>query len=187
MNIVVVEADFKGHTTDRRAFGEMLLHLRDQDKDELRAVRGAFDPHRLGDEIFRASFKVWLAYPRKFRFTPVAAFGLYRMTPTCAGVFAFGTDDWPLVVKGMTRRILRDIIPKAPEWGFHRAECRALKSRQDVRRWLEGLGWRAEAVLSEFGIRREDFILYAWTAPHEAHPDHQGEHQGIRELSACDA
>jgi hypothetical protein len=183
---IVVEANFRDDA-DRRSFSEMLLRLREQDKDELRATRGGFDPNQLAGEIFRAGFKVWFVHQRRFRFTPIAAFGLYRMTPTCAGVFAFGTDDWPLVAKGMTRRILRDIIPRAPEWGLHRAECRALASRQDVRRWLTGLGWRAEAVLSEFGSRREDFILYAWTAPHEAHKDHQGEHQGVRELSACDA
>ena len=182
----IAEANFKGSKNDRLAFGEMLLNLREQDKNEIRAARGEFDPYKLGLEIFQAGVKVWLVHARQFRFTPVAAFGFYRMTPTCGGVFAFGTDDWPLVVKGMTRRILRDIMPRAPEWGFHRAECRALASRQDVRRWLEGLGWRAEAVLSEFGIRREDFILYAWTAPHEAHPHNQGEHQGFRELSACD-
>jgi hypothetical protein len=183
---MILEADFAGSKTDRMAFGGMLFSLRDHDKAELCAARGAFDPYRLADEIFRVGFKVWMAYPGRFG-PPVAAFGLYKMTPTCAGVFAFGTDDWPLVVKSMTRRIVRDIMPLASKWGLHRAECRALASRQDVRRWLLGLGWRAEAVLSEFGIRHEDFILYAWTAPHEAHPHHEREHQGVRELSACDA
>lgn len=184
--VIVAEADFR-RKSDREALLLALCCLRPQDIAEIEAVRGKFVPFELATEIMRVSFKLWLVYQFPFRATPIAVFGFHRMTPTCGGVFAFGTNDWPLVVKGMTRRILRDIMPKAPEWGFHRAECRALASRHDVRRWLEGLGWRAEAVLSEFGIRREDFILYAWTAPHEAHSDHQGEHQGVRELSACDA
>ena len=170
----------------RKALYDMMGGLRSQDVLELRAVRGAFDPYKLERELVGARAEMWLAYPTGSS-EPAAVFGFHQMTPTCAGVFAFGTDDWPLVVKGMTRRILRDIMPMAPKWGFHRAECRALASRQDVRRWLLGLGWRAEAVLSEFGTRREDFILYAWTAPHEAHPDNQGEYQGLREFSACDA
>jgi hypothetical protein len=182
----IVEANLKKEH-DRAALCELIAHLRQTDIDELNAVRGDFGASRLWFDLSRSEARMWFAYPKQFRFTPAAAFGFHRMTPTCAGVFAFGTDDWPLVVKGMTRRILRDIMPMAPMWGLHRAECRALASRQDVRRWLEGLGWRAEAVLSEFGIRREDFILYAWTAPHEAHPHKQGEHQGFRELSACDA
>jgi hypothetical protein len=153
---------------------------------ELSAVRGNADPYKMERDLIGANADIWLAFPTGSS-EPAAAFGFHRMTPTCAGVFAFGTDDWPLVVKGMTRRILRDIMPQASKWGLHRAECRALASRQDVRRWLLGLGWRAEAVLSEFGTRREDFILYAWTAPHEAHPDNEGEYQGVRELSACDA
>lgn len=184
--VIVVEANFK-RRTDRDALLLALCCLRPQDIAEIEAARGKFVPFELANEIMRASFKVWLVYHNPFCATPVAVFGLHRMTPSCAGVFAFGTNDWPLVVGGMTRRILRDIIPQASEWGLHRAECRALASRHDVRRWLLGLGWRAEAVLSEFGIRREDFILYAWTAPHEAYSDHQGEHQGVRELSACDA
>jgi hypothetical protein len=184
--MILVEANFRDRA-DRQALFLALCYLRACDIVEIEAARGKFVASELAIEIMRAAFKVWFVYDKLFRATPIATFGLYRMTPTCAGVFAFGADDWPLVVKGMTRRILRDIMPKAPEWGLHRAECRALKSRQDVRRWLEGLGWREEAVLSEFGARREDFILYAWTAPHEAHPDYQGEHQGVRELSACDA
>jgi hypothetical protein len=186
MFLNLYEADFK-RRADRDAFLRTLCCLRVQDIAEIKAVRGKFVTGVIADEIMRAAFKVWFVYQAPFHATPAAAFGLYKMTPTCAGVFAFGTNDWPLVVKGMTRRILRDIMPKALEWGFHRAECRALASRQDVRRWLEGLGWRAEAVLSEFGTRREDFILYAWTAPHEAHPHNQGEHQGLRQLSSCDA
>jgi hypothetical protein len=183
---IVVEADFK-RKGDRETLLLALCCLRPQDIAEIEAVRGKFVPSALASDLMCASFKLWFVYQAPFRATPVAVFGLHRMTPTCAGVFAFGSTLWPLVVKGMTRRILRDIIPMAPKWGLHRAECRALASRQDVRRWLLGLGWRAEAVLSEFGTRREDFILYAWTAPHEAHPDNQGEHQGVRELSACDA
>jgi hypothetical protein len=171
---------------ERSALYDMLGALRSQDILELNAVRGAFDPYKLERELMGANAQIWLAFPTGSS-KPAAAFGFHRMTLTCGGVFAFGTDDWPLVVKGMTRRILRDIMPMAPKWGFHRAECRALASRQDVRRWLLGLGWRAEAVLSEFGTRREDFILYAWTAPHEAHSDNQREHQGVREFSACDA
>lgn len=184
--MVVAEADFR-RKADREALFRALCCLRPQDIAEIEAVRGKLDLSGLAIEIMRVSFKLWFVYLAPYTATPVAVFGFHRMTPTCGGVFAFGTNLWPLVVKGMTRRILRDIMPKAPEWGFHRAECRALASRHDVRRWLLGLGWRAEAVLSEFGIRREDFILYAWTAPHEASSDHQGEHQGSRELSACDA
>jgi hypothetical protein len=181
----VVEADFFS-PSDLTALFMLLRGVRDADKRELLATRGKFEPVGLSMEIAKANARVWLVYTPSST-VPAAAFGYYRMTPTCAGVFAFGTDFWPLVVKGMTRRILRDILPLAPEWGLHRAECRALASRQDVRRWLLGLGWKAEAVLSEFGVGHEDFVLYAWTAPHEAHQDHPREHQGLREFQACDA
>ena len=98
---------------------------------------------------------------------PVAALGAYPMTPTCAGCWAFGTDGWDEAVRTVTKHIHRIMIPGLLKAGFHRAECRALAEREDTKRWLTGLGWKAEAVLSGFGVRREDFTLFAWTA-HES-------------------
>jgi hypothetical protein len=93
------------------------------------------------------------------------------MTPVVAGCWAFGTDGWPRVVKGVTRHVKRVMVPALLKEGFHRAECRALAKREDTKLWLTSLGWKAEAAMSEFGVRHEDFTLFAWLANEQSdHP-----------------
>jgi hypothetical protein len=77
------------------------------------------------------------------------------------------------------------MVPALLEAGYHRAECRSLASRQDTRLWLTGLGWVEEAVLAEFGSRRENFVLYAWTASRALPKDHSEQHPGQGELPLC--
>lgn len=145
----------------------ILDNLRDEDKAEIEAVRGErFDRTRMSMELAKlaATHDGWLFWVKD---EPVAALGAYAMTPKVAGCWAFGTAEWPNVVKAVTKHIRRTMIPGLLKAGFHRAECRALASREDTTRWLTGLGWRAEAVLVGFGVRREDFTLFAWLAPDE--------------------
>jgi hypothetical protein len=138
----------------------------------MEAVRGKFDPNWVASELCRVT-DGWLFWDSRTS-APVAALGFYSMTPTCAGCWALGTPAWP--IKEVTRHVQNIMIPKLLKAGFHRAECRALASREDTRRWLTALGWKAEAVLSGFGIRREDFILFAWRADEQTH--HTGRAEG---------
>lgn len=158
----------------------ILEHLRPEDKEEIEAVRGeSFNRFRLALELTQlaATHNGWLFWNEHTK-EPVAALGAYAMTPTCAGCWAFGTPDWPLAMRRVTLHIKRVMIPALLKAGFHRAECRALASREDTKRWLTGLGWKAEAVLSGFGVRREDFTLFAWCAHEPTHPSLRAERQG---------
>jgi hypothetical protein len=153
----------------------ILNNLRDIDKEELEAVRGeGFDRMRCAMQLTTlAEGGVGWIFWRPDTSEPVACLGAYPMTPTCAGCWAFGTAGWPFVVRGMTRHVRRVMVPLLLERGFHRAECRALAKREDTRLWLTSLGWKAEAALSEFGVRHEDFVLFAWLA--DEHTDHSGQ------------
>ena len=99
---------------------------------------------------------------------PVSAIGAIRMWPGVYALWAFGTDRWREVVLTLTKVALRVIMPELLEQGFHRGECRALASRDDVARWLSLLGLKHEGRLSGFGSGREDFNLYAWTADEQS-------------------
>lgn len=162
----------------------VIANLRPEDRLEIEAVRGRpLDPERMAMELSRMTIlgDGWLFWNRRSG-APIAALGAYAMTPSCASCWAFGTEEWPYIVKSVTRHIRTIMIPRLLTAGFHRAECRALASREDTRRWLTGFGWRAEAVLSEFGIRREDFTLFAWLAADDEHSDHVREPTGQGEL-----
>jgi hypothetical protein len=166
----------------------ILDHLRPEDREEIAAVRGdKFDAARMASELTRisSSFDAWIfwnADAREAVARPIAALGAYAMTPKVAGCWAFGTDEWPLALRAVTKHAKAVMVPKLLEAGFHRAECRALATREDTWRWLTSLGWQQEAVLAEFGTRREDFILFAWRAPDER-ADHPPEPEQQSEVS----
>jgi hypothetical protein len=151
----------------------ILANLRPEDKEEIEAVRGVgFDSMKLALQFCQLALTLdgWIFW-RGDTGEPSAVLGAYAMTPAVAGCWAFGTPSWPRVVQGVTRHARRVMVPALLKAGFHRAECRALTKREDTKLWLTALGWRAEAVLSEFGIRHEDFTLFAWLADEQTdHP-----------------
>jgi hypothetical protein len=144
----------------------VLEHLRPEDQEEIDAVRG------VGFDTFEAACQIWglskstvgWIFWREDTGEPTAVLGGFPITPAVAGCWAFGTTGWPKVMRSVTRHARHVMVPALLKAGFHRAECRALAKRQDTRLWLGSLGWKAEAVLSEFGIRHEDFTLFAWLA-----------------------
>jgi hypothetical protein len=151
----------------------ILQNLRPEDKEEIEAVRGeGFDTLRVALQLSQLATTAggWLFW-RPDTGEPVAALGAYAMTPSVAGCWAFGTTGWPFVVRSVTKHIKRVMVPMLLREGFHRAECRALAKREDTKLWLTSLGWKAEAAMTEFGIRHEDFTLFAWLASEQTdHP-----------------
>lgn len=161
--------------TDPIPLNHILGNLRSEDKEELEAVRGVgFDQMLCAIQLcqlVRAAKGMGWIFWRADTGEPTAVLGAYAMTPTCAGCWAFGTEGWPYVVRGVTRHARRVMVPALLQAGFHRAECRALAKREDTKLWLTSLGWKAEAALSEFGVRHEDFTLFAWLADEQTdHP-----------------
>ena len=152
----------------------ILANLRPEDREEIEAVRGVgFDTLRLALQFCQlaATCEGLDLLARRHRRTLRGAWGLRDDALLVAGCWAFGTSSWPNVVRGVTRQARRVMVPALLRAGFHRAECRALAKREDTRLWLTSLGWKAEAVLSEFGSRREDFTLFAWLADEQSdHP-----------------
>jgi hypothetical protein len=151
----------------------ILDNLRPVDREEIEAVRGeGFDSVRVALQLCQLATTLggWIFWHWNTG-EPVAVLGAYAMTPKVAGCWAFGTPGWDDVVTSVTRQARRVMVPQLLKAGFHRAECRALAKREDTRIWLTSLGWKAEAVLSEFGIRHEDFTLFAWLANEQTdHP-----------------
>jgi hypothetical protein len=153
----------------------ILNNLRDADKEEIEAVRGErFDRHLCALQLSQlaATGQGWIFW-RGDTGEPTAVLGAYAMTPVVAGCWAFGTSGWDRVVRGVTRHVRKVMVPGLLTAGFHRAECRALAKREDTRIWLTSLGWKAEAALTEFGVRHEDFTLFAWLADEQTNHSRQ--------------
>lgn len=148
----------------------VLKNLRIDDQAEMLATQGETYPAEFARAISALDKRKGLSFVAWHDDLPACVWGAYVMTPRCLSVWAFGTDDFRHVIRPVTRHIRIAMIPSLLKAGYHRAECRALATRHDTRRWLTMLGFKAEAVLSGFGVRREDFILFAWTADEASDP-----------------
>lgn len=151
----------------------ILTNLRPEDQEEIVATRGeGFDKVVYTTQLCRlAQTGVGWLFWREDTGEPTACLGAYPITPVVAGCWAFGTAGWPRVIRSVTRQVRRVMVPTLLKAGFHRAECRALAKREDTKLWLTSLGWKEEAGLRGFGIRHEDFVLFAWIADEQAdHP-----------------
>jgi hypothetical protein len=134
-------------------------NLRREDFAEIAAMSAAKDPSMfLAAKIMGNASEVYVAR----RENPIAAWGYVELWPHVASCFAFGTNDWGLVVGAVTRHVRKYMFPRVIAAGYHRMECRALACREDVARWVSLLGGEPEAVLRKAGKDGEDFIIYRW-------------------------
>jgi hypothetical protein len=135
--------------------------MRQADKDEIYATRWDDDPERLAKTVvsFDPTGFVVLADDGE----PVSVFGVYQMWPGVFSVFMFATDRWNEVSVGMTKFVMRDMIPSVMSGAFVRAECRSLSTHTQAHRWLEMLGAYKESEQLCFGKNGETFFTYVWT------------------------
>lgn len=138
----------------------VVTHMRARDRAEIYALHWDDDPEAVVQGLLpRCGAMCWI-WERDG--VPVSVQGAIPMRPGVWTVFAFGTDGWPCLVKDMTRHSRSYIIPALVRSGFHRAECHALATHADSRRWIEALGAKEESVLRRYGRHGENFICYVW-------------------------
>ena len=141
------------------ALAYVVEHLREQDRIEMAAMSSFSDPRTfLPSRVLMHSREYYVAT----REHPAAVWGYTELWPHVGGCFAFGTDEWGLVMRAVTNHVRRYMLPRIIAAGYHRMECRALADREDVRRWVTLLGGEPEALLRKAGKGGEDFMLYRW-------------------------
>jgi hypothetical protein len=138
----------------------VVTHMRKRDADEIYALRWDDDPEQIVRGLLPLCGAMCWIWERDG--VPVSVQGVIPARPGVWEVFAFGTDDWPRVVLDMTRHARSFIIPALLRAGFRRAECRALASHTDSRKWIEALGAVEECVLERYGRADETFVAYVW-------------------------
>jgi hypothetical protein len=141
------------------ALAYICANLRERDKQEIFALRWEDNHMQLAADTFACGALQQIAF---LDGEPVAVVGAHPMWPGVWSVFAFGTDKWSKVVLALTRYVRTFIIPALYNGGCRRAQCFALETHTDARRWLELLGATAEVVLPDFGKDGETFVLYSW-------------------------
>lgn len=134
-------------------------NLRARDYEEVFATQYEDDPFTLADNTLACGDFQWIAWRDG---EPVASIGARPMWPNVWNVWAFGTDRWPEVVLALTRHVRRFMIPALKNFGAHRAQCFALETHDDARRWLTSLGAQEGPKLDKFGKSGQTFVVYSW-------------------------
>lgn len=135
-------------------------NLRPRDHEEIFATRWGEDPEELARDTAASGDFRWGAYVDG---RPVATIGALPRWPKVWSVWAFGTPEWNKVVLALTRHVRRFMIPAIFHAGAIRADCFALATHEDARRWLEYLGATPEKFLDNWGKNGEKFVCYCWT------------------------
>ena len=95
---------------------------------------------------------------------PVCVGGTIEAWPGVITLMFFGTDKWPLIGRGMTRWIKRELFPRYLESGVHRIQAVSHGQHHDAHKWLRALGLKEEARFERFGKGGEMFIQFAMVA-----------------------
>lgn len=135
-------------------------NLRERDRREIFATRWEDDPNGLALDTVAAGGFSWVA---SYKDRPVAVIGATPRWPKVWTAWAYGTDEWPRVVRRLTKHVRRFMMPALRNAGAIRVDCIALEEHHDARRWLTALGAQQEKTLASWGRNGETFVGYSWT------------------------
>lgn len=140
-------------------------NMREMDAKELFATRYDDDPDALAvDVLTRWGPMWWVAGHSKLQ-RPIAVIGATQRWPGMWQVGMFATDDFGQIGLGLTRWVLRRMIPTIREapGGVRRAEAYSIEGHDVAHRWLEMLGAVRDPVpLDGYGKCGETFHNYVW-------------------------
>lgn len=140
------------------------LAMRDQDFREFSATSFVDDRRQLAHDLAvkyggRDDVLVGMADGE-----PVCIGGTIEAWPGVISLLFFGSDKWPLIGRGMTRWIRRELFPRYLDSGVHRIQAVSHADHTAAHAWLQALGLREEARFSRFGRDGSDFLQFAKVA-----------------------
>jgi hypothetical protein len=139
----------------------VISNMREWDRREIFATRTEDDDIRLLEDVLALPAPAWMASKGE----PIALFGCVPLWPGVWSMWFFATDNLHQIGIGVTRVIIKAIVPMLWEGGAHRLECRSMEGHTQAQDWLEVIGARRECTLRRFGREGEDFHVYVWEKP----------------------
>jgi hypothetical protein len=145
------------------ALNHIIENMREWDRREIFATKFyGMEAEQLHEAVINTGPVSWIAY---HQLEPIAVFGCAPMWPGVWSMWFFATDNIHKIGLGVTRLIIRYIVPMLWDGGAHRLECRSMEGHVEAQRWLDTLGARREATLLKYGRQGEDFHVYTWEKP----------------------
>jgi len=151
-------------TISRATVGDVravALAMRDDDFAEFTATSYADDRNRLAHDLSlkyggRDDVLVGMADG-----VPVCIGGTIEAWPGVISLLFLATDKFPLIGRGITRWIRRELFPRYLDSGIHRIQAISHAEHAGAHAWLKALGLREEARFKGFGREGQDFIQFA--------------------------
>jgi hypothetical protein len=132
-------------------------NLRQSDRDELAHTRNTNDALALANDAYYPSL---FSYVASYDGEPIFAFGAVEAGPGLVQVWGFGSEDTPKIIRGVTKFVVRYIVPKLRAAGVTQAQCLIHEDNFLSRRWLEFMGFQSIATLPDLGAGHEGMLLY---------------------------
>lgn len=134
-------------------------NMREADKIEIYATRWDNSPQMLTRDCLNTSAAFGWTIGKE---SPIVAIGAFPIWPNVWSVWMFATPRFPEVVLFTTKFVIKHMI-KALLPICHRAECRSIEGHLSAHKWLEILGARREATLTDYGKDGQTFYVYRWS------------------------
>ena len=135
-------------------------HMQVMEKASCSAVMwGGFDPDKLARRFMRTDIRYCCLDENH---VPVVVGGMDIITPAVGHAWMFGTDDFPKVIREVTRAT-RKALDRMLENDLLRVEVRCLEAHKIAHDWYRRLLGFTEppAMLRSYGVGGENFLLFA--------------------------
>lgn len=144
----------------RESVAYVIDNMREWDRREIFATRwDGREAETLLNAVLATGPISWVAYDGD---EPVAVFGCAPLWRGVWSMWFFATDKLPNIGLGVTKLIIRYIVPMLWDGGAHRLQCHSMEGHVEAQRWLETLGAKRETTLRAYGRDGEDFHVYVW-------------------------
>jgi hypothetical protein len=141
--------------------------MRERDYAEISALHFTDDRAELVEVLTNVYGRTPETICATWRGTPVAVGGFYQSRPRVASMGMFATDMFPRVGLGLTRFLVKQMMPRLVEAGIHRFECHSLADHDEVHEWLRVLGLSQEGPeMANFGKNGESFVTFSLVVDH---------------------
>jgi len=149
----------------------VMQNLRPLDRIEAASTSWSDDPVEWAATLLAAGEFQWVAYRDGI---PVAVLGAAPAWPRVWSAWCMGTEDFPHVVRTITKHVKNFMVPALLNAGMVRMTAYAYEDYDATHRWLQFLGGKPEARLENWGKNGETFISYVWLREvAEAHGAHR--------------
>jgi hypothetical protein len=136
--------------------------MRARDYAEISALYSADTREELVDTLTAIYGKADDTLCASWRGTPVAVGGFYQIRPGTCAMGMWATDLFPRVGLGLTRFLVKTMMPALERAGVHRFECASLEGYDEVHAWLRTLGLEQEGPpRRNYGKNGESFVMFA--------------------------